>query len=286
MTKPLNESTVRGLKRKYEDALKEKKKTVSVEDIENNPEALQIHALPAKKRGRPVALGEDLDQQLQAYVCALRSAGAVVNTAIVRAAARGIVSSTNRFQLYEFGGHLTLSKEWGKSVLRRMGFVKRKANTKVKLSVEDFQKKDIFLADIKAIVTMEEVPPELVLNWDQTGVNIVPASSWTMDRRGSKRVEIGGLDDKRQITAVFAASLIGDFLPMQLVYQGKTDAYHPSYKFPPEWDITHTANHWSKEDTMERYLENIIVPHIMKKREELKLGWDFPALMIFDCFKG
>ena len=230
--------------------------------------------------------GEDLDQQLQAYVCALRSAGAVVNTAIVRAAARGIVSSTNRSQLYEFGG-LTLSKEWGKSVLRRMGFVKRKANTKVKLSVEDFEKKkDIFLADIKAIVTMEEIPPKLVLNWDQTGVNIVPASSWTIDRRGSKRVEIGGLDDKRQITAVFAASLIGDFLPVQLVYQGKTDACHLSLRFPPEWDITHTPNHWSNEDTMERYLENIIEPYVTKKREELKLAKDFPALMIFDCFKG
>ena len=64
-----------------------------------------------------------------------------------------------------------------------MGFVKRKASTKIKLSVEDFEKKkDIFLADIKAIVTMEEIPPELVLNWDQTGVNIVPASSWTIDR--------------------------------------------------------------------------------------------------------
>ena len=42
--------------------------------------------------------------------------------------------------------------------------------------------KEIFLADIKATVTMEEIPPDLVLNWDQTGVNIVPALSWTMDR--------------------------------------------------------------------------------------------------------
>ena len=40
-----------------------------------------------------------------------------------------------------------------------MRFVKRKANTKVKLSVEDFEKKkDIFLVDIKAIGTMEEIP--------------------------------------------------------------------------------------------------------------------------------
>ena len=93
-----------------------------MEEIENNPEALQIHTLPVKKQGRPVALGEDPDQQVQTYICAIRSAGAIVSTAIVRAAARGIVSSTNRSQLCEFGGHLTLSKEWGKSVLRHMGF--------------------------------------------------------------------------------------------------------------------------------------------------------------------
>ena len=53
MTKPLNESTVRGLRGKYVDTLKEKKTTVSAEDIENNPEALQVNALPAKS-------GEDL----------------------------------------------------------------------------------------------------------------------------------------------------------------------------------------------------------------------------------
>ena len=82
---------------------------------------------------------------------------------------------------------------------------------------------------------------------------------------------------------MFAASLTGDFFPGQLVYQGKTDACHPFYKFPPEWDITHTPNHWSNKDTMELYLENIIVPYIANKREELKLDMDFPALMIFDC---
>ena len=36
---------------------------------------------------------------------------------------------------------------------------------------------------------------------------------------------------------------------------------------------------------MERYLENIIVPYVTKKREE-QLAKGFPALMIFDCFKG
>ena len=38
-----------------------------------------------------------------------------------------------------------------------------------------------------------------------------------MEKRGSKRVEIVALDDKRQIIAVFAGTQ-GDFLPSHLIY--------------------------------------------------------------------
>ena len=96
-------------------------------------------------------------------------------------------------------------------------------------------------------------------------------------------MEIGGLDDKRQITGIYAASLAGEFLPIQLIYQGKTNACHPSFQFPPDWDITHSPNHWSNEVLMEQYLNNIIVPYVEKKRQELGLATDFPALMIFLC---
>ena len=65
---------------------------------------------------------------------------------------------------------------------------------------------------------MEEIPAELILNWDQTGIMIVPSNSWTMDKMGTKRVEIVGLKDKRQITAVFCSTILGDFLPLQLIY--------------------------------------------------------------------
>ena len=68
---------------------------------------------------------------------------------------------------------------------------------------------------------MMEIPPELV---DHTGIKIVPVSSWTMEKKGAKRVEIAGVDDKLQITAIFAATAVGDFLPVQLIYQGKTSA--------------------------------------------------------------
>ena len=63
---------------------------------------------------------------------------------------------------------------------------------------------------------MEEIPAELILNWDQTGIKFVPSYTWTMDQQGSKRVEVAGANDKRLITAIFCGSLVGDFLPIQV----------------------------------------------------------------------
>ena len=56
---------------------------------------------------------------------------------------------------------------------------------------------------------MNEIPDDLVLNWDQTGIYYVPVSSWMMDKEGSKIIEIVESDDKRQLSAVFAGSLGG-----------------------------------------------------------------------------
>ena len=119
-----------------------------------------------------------------------------------------------------------------------MNFVKRKATTaKSKHSNADFVRmKQQFLADVVTTVEMEEIPAELILNWDQTAIKIVPSSTWTMDAEGSKRVEVAGVNDKHLITAVFCGSLAGDFLPVQVIYQGKTNHCHPRYQFPQDWD--------------------------------------------------
>ena len=79
---------------------------------------------------------------------------------------------------------------------------------------------------------MLEITPYLVINWDQTGIHYVPVSSWTMEIAGLKQVEIAGGDNKRQITVVFVGTLDGDFLPPQLIYQGKTPRCHPNIALP------------------------------------------------------
>ena len=69
----------------------------------------------------------------------------------------------------------------------------------------------------KEMMDMEDIPKEMIVNWDHIGMNYVPVSSWTMAKEGSKRVEIGGLTDKQQLTLVLAGSMIGDFWPQYMV---------------------------------------------------------------------
>ena len=84
-----------------------------------------------------------------------------------------------------------------------MNFVKRRGSSIAKLTVTNFEAvKEQFILDVNAVVEMEDIPPQLVFNWNQTGISIVPSSSWTMEAKGTKRVEIARMGDKRQITAV------------------------------------------------------------------------------------
>ena len=44
---------------------------------------------------------------------------------------------------------------------------------------------------------MEEVPSDLIINWDQTSVHYIPISQWTMEKQGTKHVKIVAADDKK-----------------------------------------------------------------------------------------
>ena len=100
-----------------------------------------------------------------------------------------------------------------------------------------------------------------------------------MAPEGSRRVEVAGLGDKRQITATFAGTLSGEFLPMQLLYQPLSC----QLTFPRAFHIHHTANHWANEDTVKLFFEKVIVPCVAHIRQEKQIP-DQKALLIMDNF--
>ena len=172
----LKVTSVQTWKTKYVAELHRKRKAGEMDD-------LTVKALPVKKLGR-LLLGEKLDSQVKAYIQALCEEGGVVTTSITMAAATAIVRTVDRNLLEENGGPITITNNWAKSLLYRMNFVKRRGSSTAKLAVPNFEAlKEQFVIDVNAVVEMEDIPPQLIFNCDQTGISVVPGSSWTMEAK-------------------------------------------------------------------------------------------------------
>ena len=190
--------------------------------------------------------------------------------------------------LKEHGGDLELTEDWARHLLKSMEWVKRKGTTGKVEPSEKFldEEKFTFQREISKVVTDHDIPLDLVLNLDQTPLSYVSPGKYTFCMKGSTTVPIKGVDDKRQITATFTVSASGVFLPIQLIYQGKTKRCLPKFKFPKEFQVTFTKNHWSNFGKCVDLFQKIIFPYLHAKKMELGYPDEQFSLIITDTFKG
>ena len=278
----ISESTVRGFKKEVKAMLDKGELTP-----DQLHQQLDIAAIPPPpKRGRPTLLG-DLEQCVMEYIKALRLNGGIVNSAILVGVANAVMSSISPEKLLVNGGTIEFTCEWAKKWLSNRGWSKRKGTTSKGQTPKDFPDIKLkYLQDIQQLVSKYNVPPKLLVNWDQTACKYIQCGEWTMDETGSKNVPITGLDDKREITVLFAGAADGTSL---LIYGGKTDRSHPQgIQFPHNWNIhvTHNDNHWSNEATMLEYLEKVIKPYKEKTIHDLGLQDDQKMIVLFDVFRA
>ena len=107
-----------------------------------------------------------------------------------------------------------------------------------------------------------------------------------MEKQGSRQVPVVGKEDKREITVLLTVTATGKLLPPQVIYQGKTPGCHPKVTFPSSCNIMHSESHWSTEEMMLEYVDQVLVPCVSQTRQELELADDHPALAIFDVFRA
>lgn len=166
-------------------------------------------------------LGE-LDSDVQKYMKVLTKAGTPASAPVVLAFAEGVMMARSRSLLPGNGVRIKLNCPWAASTLCKF-FLERIGSTPMIASLSDQQilhVKFTHLSQISKIPNMHKIPPKLIVNWDQAGVNLVPPHNPTMEQ-GSSRFEIASINDKKQITVTLAGSLSRELLPIQLLYQGK-----------------------------------------------------------------
>ena len=138
-----------------------------------------------------------------------------------------------------------LTNKWARGVLEKLTWRRCKGTTRKVDPSPQFlaEEKFIFQRNTSALVFEHDIPPSLIINIDQTPLSCVNTGKYAFGFKGVKNIPIKGADDKQQITATFAVSCIGDFLPIQLIYSGKTERSLRKYSFPPSFLVTFTGNH-------------------------------------------
>lgn len=122
---------------------------------------------------------------------------------------------------------------------------------------------------------------------DQTGVHLVPASSWTYEKQGSSAVAVVGAEDKRQITACLGSSLHGDLLPLQLIFAGKTARVLPEETAASKAarvQLAFSGNHWSTLGTMQQWVGGLLLPYAERCIQQHGLNSNAHILLVLDCW--
>ena len=155
--------------------------------------------------------------------------------------------------------------------------------TSGKIEILEGAKKEsklLYLHDIVSLVDDHVIPDSLILNLDQTKLKYIPSANDSLAKKGSKSIGIAGSDDKRCSTGTFTVSLKGGFLPMQLIYGGKTNR-----SLPESFSLSMNPKHYSNTLESIKIIDKVIIPYVNAQLEILS-NPNLAALLIFNVFHG
>jgi len=246
--------------------------------------------------GRRSVLSDETEivDEIRAALGGLRSTSTVINSLVVASVFKAVVGVRKP----ELLDQMKFSRRWCRDWVRRnMNWTYRKGTTagqKLPPKWEELVESSIMRA-ASACATYRIAHPSLVINWDQTALILMPTHNRTYHSRSDKHVKVVALEEKRQITGVSAATMDGELLPMQLIFQGQ-DHNHKEQKSVPsdrsttyltskhKWKLEQTKNHWSSQWTMQRYVTTIVRPFLVSQIDKHKLPPDSHALLLIDCW--
>ena len=163
----LNESTVFGFWKTYLAQMK------LAEKRSRSPEKSIVNL----QRGRPLLLGNDIDEKVRKYIMTLRYKGGQAAFSIAIAVAKTLIErgDNKSLKVLKFG------KDWAQSLFRRMGFKKRAATTGKVVIPEGARKEAelIYLYNIVTKIGTHSFPHQLVFNTDQTPSKYIQSSRYT-----------------------------------------------------------------------------------------------------------
>ena len=132
-----------------------------------------------------------VDAKLIVFLKGVRKRGGVVNSNIVRATTKALIESAESGIVRENLSKIDLPRSWVQSIYRRMKFNVRMATTSRPPVPRGLYNecRTHFLRCIDKTIKKYAIPPELVLNSDQTPSSYVSVGRSTMASREQKQLQ-------------------------------------------------------------------------------------------------
>jgi len=142
-----------------------------------------------------------------------------------------------------------------------------------------------FLQEVREIRAKEDIPPELILNFDEMGVFYDMIPSYTYDLLGTKHpgIKTSKLQKKR-ITVGLTITAAGDKLSPILIFQGKGKRINKLIN-TKNYVVKKNCSAWMTLDLYQKYLTDIIKPYVLSQRKKSEFA-NKKALLIVDNFSG
>jgi len=248
---------------------------------------LEQHAAAARGNGAVSMFSQapEAEKEIKRVLLQMRAAGAPLNSRVIRWVMLAILQEANPSLLLQHKLSQPFISRWARQQLDWRWRARTTAASKLPT---DWEAQGVLMAKrIAALMEMHSVHPSLVINPDQTGVKLVPASAWTYEKRNSSSVAVIGAEDKRQITACLASALSGELLPLQLIFQGKTERSLPertAASVASRCHLTFSENHWSSQTTMRQYISEVIMPYAEACIRTHRLHADAHIILVLDVW--
>ena len=231
------------------------------------------------------AKAPDAEKEIKRILLQMRAAGAPINRRVIRWVMLAVLQAAQPTLLLTNVLSQSFISRWAREQLDWRWRARTTAASKLPV---DWETQGVLMAKrIAAHMEMHSVHPSLVINLDQTGVKLVPSSTWTYEKCNSSSVAVVGAEDKRQITACIASSLTGELLPLQLIFEGKTERSLPertAASIASLCHLTFSDNHWSSQKTMQQYVSEIIMPYAEACIRKHRLHADAHVILVLDVW--
>lgn len=134
--------------------------------------------------------------------------------------------------------------------------------------------------------TLEGVEPQWILNYDETNLSDDPGSTRCIFSRGTKYPERFMTFSKSAISVMFAATAVGDSLPLYVVYKAERLYDRWVEGGPPKTIYNRTKSGWFDSGTFEDWFKKVVLPWAQKtEKPKVVIGDNLSSHLNLDVLR-